>query len=542
MFGFRAVNLNEAIYDDEANFAYSLTVMDEWGFNHDFPSPQLFNVLYKPFIALFGLQTWVFRLLPWLFGILNTVFVYFFARRNWGKSVAFWSTLLMLVSFYPTLASLQFDVEGSLVMSAILLLFFSYIESESAYCVRKKRFWQILAGVGLGIAVISKYNSVYIVLPLFIYVLMRNKWRLKNTFKCLFLVYFSGFILFVAQLLFAIMIVPQEAANAIPFFSWSTGFGAAYRPAGVSFLGLLMFSLWGTSLLLGFYLLSFWQRRKKTLFFFLWVTGALLFYTLFLTYGSMDRYFMNTIPAMAILGGIYISSLTLKRKHLFFGSVICFFFLIMLFLINSFPIHYISRFPNLYLQELTLFNLNFLFSYTSASGPTFGVNFATIFLSFVLAFYFLVFYLWYRRKNRALAKYCFTVFLFVSIAFNLFLVSEYLFHPTGVAVSDAKKEMISYAQQNELPFPIYSNDEGIQWYFDHYYWHNKENVVSFPDNEIGDDPRSAIESIKERAGTILLLHWPPLHEKSPAWAVVSLCTQKEEFFSKGRLIGEVYTC
>ena len=85
IFGLRLANLNEAIYDDESNFAYSLTVMDPYGFNEDYYSPQPLNLLYKPLIWLFGLETWVFRLVPWLFGILNTLLVYLFARRNFGE-------------------------------------------------------------------------------------------------------------------------------------------------------------------------------------------------------------------------------------------------------------------------------------------------------------------------------------------------------------------------------------------------------------------------------------------------------------------------
>ena len=72
IFSFRLTMLNEAIYDDESNFAYSLTVMDKFGFNEDYYSPQPLNLLYKPLIFFFGLETWVFSLIPWLFGIINT--------------------------------------------------------------------------------------------------------------------------------------------------------------------------------------------------------------------------------------------------------------------------------------------------------------------------------------------------------------------------------------------------------------------------------------------------------------------------------------
>src|SRR3989338_2348730 len=186
IFGLRLFNINEAIYDDESNFAYSLTVMDEYGFNHNYYSPQPLNFIYKPFIALFGLETWVFRIVPWLFGIINTIFVYIFARRHWNKDVAFWASFLMLVSFYPTLASLQFDVEGNLVMFCVMLMFFSYLESEKSTNAKRRLGWQILAGIGLGIAVISKYNSVYLVLVLLIYSLIKRKFRIKESVKDLF--------------------------------------------------------------------------------------------------------------------------------------------------------------------------------------------------------------------------------------------------------------------------------------------------------------------------------------------------------------------
>ena len=138
IFSVRLVNINEAIYDDESNFAYSLTVMNDSGFNEKYYSPQLLNLIYQPFVYFFGLSTWIFRLIPWLFGILNTIFVYIFATRNFGEKSAFWSTFLMLIAFYPTLASLQFDVEGNLVMFSIMLMFFSYLEYEKTENKKRK--------------------------------------------------------------------------------------------------------------------------------------------------------------------------------------------------------------------------------------------------------------------------------------------------------------------------------------------------------------------------------------------------------------------
>lgn len=545
IFGLRLFNINEAIYDDESNFAYSLTVMDKFGFNEEYYSPMPLNLIYKPFIALFGLETWVFRIVPWLFGIINTIFVYVFARRNFGRKAAFWSTFLMLVSFYPTLASLQLDVEGNLVMFCAVLMLFSYLEYERALETgnkRKQLGWQILSGVGLGVAVISKYNAVYLVLVLLIYSLIRRKGNVKRSFQDLFMIGVVGILIFLSYILLTMIASPHNWADFVEIgVITTTAFGSRFHNSNFSFLGLSMYVLWSTILLFGFYVISLFKRIKENLLLLLWISIFILFYTFFVTYGSFDRYFMNTIPALTILGGIFLSKVKLRKNDLILGYIVVTIFTTFLFLINSFPIKYVARFPELYLNELKSLNLNFLFVYTSASGPTFGVNFATIFWSFFISVICLFFYLFLSRK-KALSRFFFVLFFSIALAFNVFLVSEYLFHPIGADVSDVKWQMIDYVKYNNLSFPIYTNDQGIQWYFEHdYLWQNKI-TQGFGDNEIGSNTFFVKDRIKKEGGTILLLHWPPLPDESPAWEIVEQCRLSQSFYSKEILIGEAYDC
>ncbi len=587
IFGLRLFNLNEAIYDDESNSAYSLTVMNELGFNEKYYSPTPLNLLYKPFIALFGLETWVFRLVPWLFGIINTIFVYVFARRHWNKEAAFWSAFLMLFAFYPTLASLQFDVEGNLVMFSVTLMFFAYLEYERCKdknndnnkskdrSKRKELGWQILSGIGLGIAVICKYNSIYIVAILALYSLMRGKWKVKETFNDLFMIYLVGFILFLSYLLLGAVSSPENWLDATNILGWRVGFDQAYHPSSVSILSLAIYLLWATLLLFGGYVISVVEKIKDkinggfkeqktvkereintksnqtegnsglSLILILWVSAALLFYTFFMNNGSIDRYLMNTIPALVILGGVLVSKMKLGKRHYLFGSLIFGVSTLLLFLINFVnfsTMKYLPRFPELYQKELLNLNLNFLFAYTSASGPTFGINFTTFFWSFLIASICLSFYLFLNQRRNAISKYFFIIFFSVSLAFNIFLVSEYLFHPTGPDVSEVKWQMLDYVNKNNLLYPIYTNDQGIQWYFERdYLWQNKI-TQGFGDNEIGSDTSKARERIKTEGGTILLLHWPPLPDKSPAWDIVKWCKINKQFYSKKVLAGEVYVC
>ena len=526
--------------------------MNNYGWNPDFSSPHLSNLLYKPLIAFFGLEIWVFRILPLLFGILNTSLVYFFARRNFGERAAFFSTLLMLVSFYPTLASLQFDVEGNLVMFSILLMFFAYLEFEKQQeNPRRKLFWQLVAGISLGVAVISKYNSLYIVFVLALYSLFKKGFqvnKIKLHFRDLFPVYFTGFLFFALLIIIGMAVAPENTiTSSLSLFTWYHGFFSYYNTGSFSPLAVSILILWSTPLLLGFYFVALFKRRKENYLLVFWITLAILFYTFVMGNGSIDRYLMNLIPAFCLLGGYYLSRIKFTKLQTRTIFVFVLIYTSLLFFLNSLPLKSVARFPYLYLQELKHLNLNFLFAYTSASGPTFGVNFAAIFLTFLSAYFFLAVCVLLIKKRQKIAIWSFVFFLAISFSFNLFLVSEYLFHPTGVDVSNVKYEMMDYARELNAPGPIYSNDEGILWYFDHRYWVNKfetrpEKIVPMPDNELDTDGKRVKDNIQERGGTIILLHWPPLPEESPAWSIVNLCPVQKKFYSQEILVGEVYLC
>lgn len=545
IFSVRLSMLNEAIYDDESNFAYSLTVMDSVGFNHHYYSPQPLNLLYHPFVLLFGLNTWVFRLLPWLFAITNTIFVYIFARRNFGEKTAFWSTFLMLFAFYPTLASLQFDVEGNLIMFCFLLMTYSYLEHERAAeknDQRRSLGWQIAVGVGLGVAVISKYNAIYAVVILGIYSLVKRQWKVKDSFRDLFLIYFVGLALFLCYVLLAMAVAPTSWLNFVGIIS-----PERYYTNHFSLLAIALFLLWATPLLMGLFLLSLIRKdflnyflRANRLLLLFWLITPLLFYTFVITSGSIDRYLMNTIPVLALLGGSFLAEINLKKKELALLSISTLFFTSLFFFLNLLPSKLVARFPELYFQELQRYNLNFLFTYTSASGPTFAVNFVTIAVCFI--FSFIALFSFFLCRNKVMRTTLFVLFFSVSLAFNVFLISEYVFHPTSANVSEVKWQMINYVKDNHLSLPIYTNDQGIQWYFEHdYLWQNKV-TQGFADNEIGDNVKPVLHRISQEGGTIFLLHWPPLPENSPAWDVVKPCYLQQQFYDKGILVGEVYRC
>jgi hypothetical protein len=530
IFVVRLSGLNIAIYDDEANFAFSVSNMNELGFNESYYSPVFFNVLYIPFIALFGVSIALFRFVPYVFGVINLALLYLFAKRNYGRKVAYGSVFLMAASFYASLASLQFDVEGSMIMFTVLATFFSYKEYERS----KKSFWLILCGLFLGATFVNKYNTVYIAVVLGIYSLVQSKYDFRKTFKDLFPLGLSA----LSVVLFYLWIAVVSSPNWWNFVS----IVGVQRYVGVPFnpIALFMFLLWSTPLLFGFYILSIVSWKKENRLYVLWITIPILFYTFISPFGAFDRYLMNTIPAMSILGGIYLSKIRFNRKHIIFASMISVISYLFMLVLNSIPLRYVSRSPSSYFQHLLSFNFNFLFSYTSSSGPTFGVSFLIILITFCLSAV-LLFFIVISKRTLKFATFCLVLFLAINIAFNAILIQEQIFHVQGSNPSQATYDMLAYVKEHNLSYPIYSNDSGILFYIDKDYRTSNE-TIGLPDNELDAEATQTINQVNSVGGTILLLNWPPIPKESPIHSITKLCLLEKEWNSNGNMIGQIYIC
>ena len=122
------------------------------------------------------------------------------------------------------------------------------------------------------------------------------------------------------------------------------------------------------------------------------------------------------------------------------------------------------------------------------------------------------------------------------------MVTEYLYHPTSVDVSEEKLKMIDFIIEKGLERPYYSTDSGLLWYFDNDRWGNKGNALVVPDNEIGADISYVKSYLIENGGTLMIVNWPPLPEKSAVKELIGYCELEKEFYNKNYLVGEVYIC
>jgi len=525
----KLTGLNSAIYDDESNYAFSITNADEAGFNAHYYSPLPMQWLGILFTTLFGATTFAFRLIPFVISFFTIGLVYLFAKEHYDKKTAITSVFLLLTSFYFTLASLQIDIEGSLVTLFILATFYCFTKSEKS----KKLNWRILTGIFLALSLISKHNAIVIVLILGLYSLFKNKKILKTIYE-LFVPFVTGLIIYLLYIILSFVHDPNH-------ISWLL-FGASRPSAGLTLLSPIMFMFWATPLLIAPALLAIKNRKSNDRIFLFWIIITILFNTFVISKGDFSRYYMHLIPAMSILGASYLSKFKF-RNPLKIGIITTTFF-VLLCVINSLPIKYVPRITSNYINELKSFNLNFLFSYTTSSGPLFGVSFATVALTLAMSAILVVCI--FAIKNRKIAKICIIFLLAISIAFNALLIQEYVFHVQGVDPSQATYDLIDYFDENNLNYPVYSNDEGVLYYLNNSYWLSNKipygDVVGVPDNELDSNISNLVSKIDHDGGTALILNWPPIAKQSPVWEAVKDCRLDEKIYAKNYPIAYVYVC
>ena len=550
----RATNLTEFLYDDEANFAYTLSVMDNMGVNQNYHSPIPLNLLYIPLISIFGLKIWVFRLLPLIFSVINTLILYKYTQEKYNnKKLATIAASLMLITFYPTLAALQFDVEGNLIMFCAIATFYFYEKS----CWKKSFNLKIFSGIFLGIAIIAKQNAAILAIIFLIYAFTKRSLKnsnLKNEtkeyLKDILTIGITATITFSLSFLYAYINDPSTWLNTI--ISPDTG---RYYEKHFSITGPSIYFLWATPLLIlsPIFLILLKKKQeyltdssnkvknilKKYSLEYIWISCTLLFYTFIITFGAIDKYLMHSIPPLCILTAALSQKIDWNKKKTYIFTSITLLFSIFLFYLNSLNLKSVARIPSLYLKEIFQFNLAFIFSYTSSSGPMLGISFATIFFTTVICI--LILFIVGILKDIKSIKYLIIIFLSITIAFNIFLTTEYLFHPTSPDISKIKWENIKYVERENLNFPIYSTDSGILWYFENDYWGKYKNVMGLSDYEKSNATKT-IKNIKNNKGTLLILHWPPTPKDSTLFEIKKMCKKEKENYYKNILIMQTLTC
>ena len=525
----RLSGVEQAVYDDEVDYLVVTQIDTFYGLNNVIFHPPLAVWFSSLIVNIFGVSSIALRIGFMIFALLTVYFSYLLGKRFYGERAGLFAVFIMLFSFYHILASLQIDMEGSLLAFFYIFALFCFVK----YKDNKRKYWYVLSAVTAGLALLSKESSLLLLIIIYLYDLSSRGFSIKNAFESIKSTSLIGLI---ALIIFSV----YPILNYFSAVNYMAGVRANIIQNlfnGISFLGISMFLFWAGPFLIGLAVLGLIDLSKKDRLFFIWIFIVLLFYILLFKKGDHSRYFMNIIPPMAILGGKYLSKLEFDKKAVLTTLISFILFLTGIFALNIGKFRYLPRDISIYFNELINFNTDFVFSFTSSSGPLFVVSFISILVGLFASGLFL--FMMLNKKSR---RVWFFIFLGVSFAFNIFLIQEYLFHTMHANPGEVINKMNEY----DIDYPLYSNAHGVLFNFDNKYVENlymKDTKIYYM-GVYGEkiDDFMIEQALINNGGNVLVFDYPKLPKGSRIWRVIKNCSLDKEFLSKSVVLGYAYSC
>ena len=168
IYSFRSIGLVDFMFAD--NQPTTLQLFDElpwWGnfSNHDHP-PLIFWIMHV--FAIFGQSILIVSIPFAILGILTVFLVYLLVKENANKNVALLGSLLLVINSYFIWFSKITYLEGGVVFFLILTLYF-FIKF-----LNNKKHW-LFFGLSLGLLLITKYTTLFILPVIFFYLLIKER-------------------------------------------------------------------------------------------------------------------------------------------------------------------------------------------------------------------------------------------------------------------------------------------------------------------------------------------------------------------------------
>ncbi len=524
----RLIGINQALFDDEPGYI-TTSFAGKYGISIYHNHPPLVVWLNMLFTALFGLETFVLRLVPLIFSILTLLLIHKTATYLYNKKTGLIAVALATFMYYPTQAALQVGDEGILAFF-FLLAVFSFLK----YSELKSKRWLFSTTISIGLALLIKETAFLLFPILFLYNLFNNHkgnfYRgLRSAIKLITIILLLSLIIFA---IYPIISIYSKETGTIAIKSLETL--STFINPRFSFVPLAIFLFWLTPLFIGLILLSFKETiTKKELVLVIWLIASLVFYLFFVTRGDHTRYFINILPPAILLSSKALAKIRFDKKEVLIFLIVLILWLSFLFFISSNNFRYIPRNTDNYLQELKSLKTDFVFPYTGSAGPLFIIPFNVLLYSFAFpALFFLVF--WFKK-----IKLFILFFLAISLAFNLFLVQEFLLHTTQADPSEIIYQMSDYYKTENLSKPVYANNAALLFYIEPDYLIKKD---FYSVGLYGERAAKLKELLKDNGGVVLLLDYPTMPRDNLLWEILNKCTLVKRFQSDEVTLGYTFTC
>ncbi len=547
----RLLGFGQALYTDEAHYAniqayfgsqyyieHGLNAMQKGLSDQYFaekfntnPSishhPPLSMALWAVSTFVFGDNTFAFRLVPLMFGIISIFLIYLLAKEMYGEKAGIISAAIAALAFYHILASLLVDVHGAIQFTFFIAAVYFFVKHEKTGKTREL----IYSGALAGVALLNAYTGAFLFVMLSVYSLIKDR-KVITTAKTI--IKLSA----VAAAVYSLFPIASFIFNKDLFLR--TLLGAGILDLNINLRFLVFLFIWVGPLLLGLAALSLLRKKKEDLLFWVWIVVAALFNIFSYPNASLDRYFMVAIPAFIILAGRFLSEANLKSRHIYAGGIIFLAFYTFLLFLNLDKVQYLGHDLGSYISLASSLKWNFFFPITGPVGPTFGVSFSSIayslLISGIFAFAAATFVI---LKRPRLAKWALTIFIATSLAFNFLLVEEYLVHATHPNMSKTYYESVDYyegmqQQDTLMPDKVYTNNRALFFYLD------KTGLNLFSYTEETD--QSTKQLIEQGNLTVMLFNFPKIPEDEPIWQYLNSCKLEKTFYDKGQETGYVYVC
>jgi predicted membrane-bound mannosyltransferase len=284
--------------------------------------PPMYDIVTTFYFWILGATTFASRLVAVTFGLLSIWVVFEYAYRlNGAREAIVASILLALMPGFVYMCRMTL-IETMLMFffSASLLLFFLWMRTNS-----KKML--LLSGVTLGLAILTKYQAVFIGLIMLVSILFLHKERLSGKLGKLLLVaivasaVFLPWVFFLASenyagemlgnWFYAVQVGNEErqlysTRFPVPIF-YLIEITYPYLHVHPISLPIYLFALAGIGLFL-------WRRKTEDKFTLLWF---LIIYLVFTLIPNRNwRYVTPAFPALAIFASVFIFSVWDRIKRI----------------------------------------------------------------------------------------------------------------------------------------------------------------------------------------------------------------------------------
>lgn len=513
------------------------------------PLPVWFDILIT---EIFPLTNRTMRLTSIIFATLTIPLIYLLGKKVSGEKAAWIAAMLVGLSAWHIRASqMNSGSDGGMFTFFFYCTIYFFIRFVETQQTKDK----IMTGIAFGLTMLSKETGVLLILICGLYYLY-TLWKIEKSQRkeeCKKAVKQSIGILLIAGIvwsIFPILDIIFNNGQSINAILERANSAVSERAAAYSYWFMTVFSLfklllWTGPLLLFLPIFCILKKKewKQEGIFVLLIIVSVLFYFI-ITPPNLDRtrYLMIIIPALAILSAKYIEEKTAdwKKREWFLVGVCSVLVFSAFFLMNqnTVIVSYESQQNPIALLKQGNFNFSIpVFTETDNSGFLlhFGIFVAAYGLTALACL--LLF-----AKNKTIGKTALIIFLSISIGYNFIVAEAYGMHWTSPNYSNGIKEIILYAQENELQEPLYllKNYE-VQWYL-------REKYTQFvSEYGISETDTVKIEALKEKlqseGGTILFTDMPPMDKNGLLWKTINEnCVADLTVIDKGVEIGWVFSC